>query len=177
MGKSQYILKFGGLPTGVHEYTFEITGTFFNGTEYSEISRAGIVVNARLTKQNNLMQIHFELQGTVGIECDRCLKDFDFPIHANEDLVIRHGKPSESTDEILVVPEGQDEVDISHYLYEYITLALPARRVPCELDEERFECDEDTLKRLEDLSHEGAQDNNENNPMWEQLSKIKYNKN
>ena len=52
MGKSQYILKFGSLPTGVHEYTFEITGTFFNGNlEYSEISRAGIVVNARLTKQ------------------------------------------------------------------------------------------------------------------------------
>ena len=103
------------------------------------------------------------------------MKDFHFPIEAEESLVIKHGDPSESTDEILVIPEGQDEFDVSQYLYEYIALALPARRVPCELDAEKFICDYDVLDKLKDLAPEEHKE--PNNPMWDQLNKIKFNKN
>jgi uncharacterized metal-binding protein YceD (DUF177 family) len=178
MGKSQYIVQFGGLPVGIHEYSFEVTDTFFKNIENSEISRASINVDATLTKQNNLLQMHFSIAGTVDMDCDRCLKNFDFPIEAEEDLVIKHGNPDESTDEILVIPEGQDEFDVSHYLYEYIMLALPARRVPCEIDSEEFICDQETLNKLEDLSSgPETKDEEQNNPLWEQLNKIKFNKN
>jgi len=180
MGKSQYIIQFGGLPVGTHDYTFEINDTFFKGIENSEIARANIAVNAVLTKQNNLLQMTFDIEGTVGAACDRCLKDFDYPVEAQEALVIKHGNPAESTDEILVIEEGQDEFDVSQYLYEYIVLSLPARRVPCELDEERFECDEETLQKLESLADQsdgGSAPEEESNPIWEKLNKIKYNKN
>ena len=62
---------------------------------------------------------------------------------------------------------------MSHYLFEYITLALPYRRVPCEIDED-FECDEDTLKKLNESS---VDEEKETNPMWEKLNKLKINKN
>lgn len=180
MGKSQFIIQFGGLPVGLHDYTFEVNDSFFAEIENSEISTASINVQARLTKQNNLLQMQFDLEGTVGIDCDRCLKNFDFPVEAQENLVIKHGNPEESTDEILVIPEGHEEFDVAHYLYEYIVLALPARRVPCEIDSEEFQCDRETLDKLEQIAS-GAQHNEPkeepNNPMWEQLNKIKFNKN
>jgi uncharacterized protein len=177
MGRSQYIVQFGGLPVGIHEYEFEIKGEFFKKIESSEILEADLQVDAALTKQNNLLQMHFSISGTVGIDCDRCMKSFDFPVNAEEDLVIKHGNPEESTDEILVIPEGQDEFDISHYLYEYIALAIPVRRVPCEIDETNFECDYETLDKLNDLSTDSEEEKDVQNPMWEQLNKIKFNKN
>lgn len=177
MGKSQYIIQFGGLPIGVHEFEFDVTDKFFKSIENSEVNRANIFVKATLTKQNNLLQISFVINGTVGIECDRCLKDFDFPIDAQENLVIKFGNPEESNDEILVINEGEAEFDVSHYIYEYIILAIPVRKVPCEIDEEEYKCDEETLEKLKQISS-GSEDNNEKtNPMWEQLSKLKKNNN
>ncbi|MBX3162925.1 MAG: DUF177 domain-containing protein [Bacteroidetes bacterium] len=177
MGKRQYIIRFGSLPVGLHEFEFEVNNKFFQTIENSEIEQADIQVKALLTKQNHLLQLHFTIAGTVGLECDRCIKYFDFPIETEENLVIKHGNPEESTDEILVIHEGQDEMDITHYLYEYITLAIPARRVPCELDEDQFECDDEMLEKLENLEAQSdlqEEDETPKNPMWEQLNKIKF---
>ena len=178
MGKSQYIIQFGGLPVGLHDFEFDVTDAFFKSIENSEIEKADIQVAATLTKQNNLLQMHLSISGTIGVECDRCLKYFDFPIDAEGDLVIKHGKPEESTDEILVIPEGHEEFDVSHYLYEYIILAIPARRVPCELDETSFKCDYETLDKLNNLVTDSDEESSSpQNPMWEKLNKIKFNKN
>ena len=177
VGKSQYIVPFGGLPVGLHEFEFEVNDSFFSKIENSEIARAHLEVKALLTKQNNLLQMSFDIEGTVGVECDRCLKDFDFPIEASEHLVIKHGNTEESTDEILVIPEGQEEFDVAQYLYEYVILALPARRVPCELDKEQFACDQEVLNKLNALATETEETPEPNTPMREQLNKIKFNKN
>jgi uncharacterized metal-binding protein YceD (DUF177 family) len=177
MGKSQYIVPFGGLPVGLHEFEFDVNDSFFKKIENSEIGKADLQVKALLTKQNNVLQMHFDISGTVAIDCDRCLKNFDFPVEASENLFIKHGDPAESTDEILVIHEGQDEFDVSQYLYEYIILALPARRVPCELDEEKFVCDYEVLDKLKDVATDSDEKKEPNNPMWDQLNKIKFNKN
>jgi hypothetical protein len=51
--------------------------------------------------------------------------------------------------------------------------------VPCEVEEENFECDYETLGKLTALEAEKEQENNkeEENPIWEKLNKIKFNKN
>lgn len=173
MGKKQYIVKFAGLPVGSHEFEFDINGTFFEQFDDCEITEANLQVVVVLLKQNNLMQLQFDINGTVNLDCDRCLIAYDFPIKASENLVVRFGNPEESTDEIMVINEGEGQADVSHYLFEYITLALPYRRVPCEIDDD-FECDEDTLKKLNESS---VDEEKETNPMWEKLNKLKINKN
>ena len=177
MGRSPYILKFGGLPAGVHDFEFEVKDPFFKQIENSEIESADVAVTASLTKMNNVLQVHFKIVGTIGVDCDRCLKHFGYPVYAEETLVVKHGDVSESTDEILVIPEGTEEFDLTQYLYEYIVLALPARRVPCELDEKKFICDYETLGKLEEHAAAEEQEGDPDNPIWEKLNKIKYNKN
>jgi uncharacterized protein len=175
MGKSQYIIQFGGLPVGVHEFEFNVTDKFFKNIENSEVQRANLDVSAILTKQNHLLQLEFVINGTVGIECDRCLKDFDYPIESAEKLVVKFGDPEESNDEILVIKEGETEFDIAHYIYEYIILAIPVRKVPCEVDEEQFICDEETLEKLKSISSDSEKEDEPINPIWEQLNKLKKN--
>ncbi len=175
MGKSQYIIQFGGLPVGVHEFEFNVTDKFFQSIENSEVQKANLLVKAILTKQNHLLQLEFVISGTVGIDCDRCLKDFDYPIESAEKLVVKFGKPEESNDEILVIKEGDAEFDVAHYIYEYIILAIPVRKVPCEIDEEQFICDEVTVEKLKSISSDSEKDNEPINPIWEQLNKLKKN--
>jgi uncharacterized protein len=179
MGRSQYIIRFGGLPVGVHDFEFEVKDAFFKSIENSEIQAADLEVRARLTKQNNVLQVHFVINGVISVDCDRCLKTFGYPVVTEETLVVKHGQPDESTDEIVVIPEGVEEFDVAQYLYEYIVLAMPARRVPCELDEEQYPCDYETLAKLEQLAlkEEKQEEEQPDNPIWEKLNKIKYNKN
>ena len=173
MGKSEYVIQFGGLPVGLHEFEFKINDTFFSKIENSGVQSGEINFSATLTKQNHLLQMHFNFEGTVKVDCDRCLKEFDFPIEGEENLVIKFGNPEESNDEILVIEEGDEQFDISHYLYEYSILAIPARRVPCELDEEEFVCDYETKNKLESLVSESDEMETKNNPLWDQLNKLK----
>jgi uncharacterized protein len=182
MEKNQYIIQFEGLPIGVHDYEFDVKDSFFKNISDTELEKANIRVKASLTKQNHLMQMNFDISGTVGIPCDRCLKNFDFPVSAIENLVIKHGNQEESTDDILVISEGTSEFDVAQYIYEYIMLAIPARRVPCETDAEVFKCDFELLDKLQTLivneeADESAETESESeaksqNPLWKELNKL-----
>lgn len=175
MGKTRYIINTGGLSVGNHFFEFDVTAKFFKEQESTEISDANVQVKATLLKQNNVLQLEFELSGTVALDCDRCLKEFDYPIEGKEKLVVKYGDPQASTDEVLMIPEGETQLNITQNIYEYILTAIPARRVPCEIDKKRFKCDKDMLKKLEENSTNA--DSEEANPLWEKLNKIKINKN
>ncbi len=177
MGKSQYNIQFGGLSIGEHEFEFDVTEKFFEQYDDSEITRASIHVDAKLVKQNSLMHILFDFEGTVGLSCDRCLIEYDCPVSGQEKLVIKHGDPAESTDEMLVLREGLEEADISQYLYEYIELAIPYRKVPCEdenLEYDELPCDEETLAKFEEHKIE---EEPTANAEWDKLKNIKFNNN
>lgn len=176
MGKSQYKIQFGGLSMGEHQFEFDINNKFFEQFSESEITEADIQVKANLVKQNTLMHIMFTFEGTVKLSCDRCLIDYNCPISGREKLVIKHGNPEESNDEILVLKEGLEEVNFAQYLYEFIELSIPVRKVPCE-DEELdidVECDEETLAKFNELK---IDEEPSTNPEWEQLKNIKFNNN
>ena len=175
MGKSQYMIQFGGLSMGEHQFEFDVRDKFFEQFSESEITRANIQVKATLVKQNTLMHILFTFEGTVGLTCDRCLIDYDCPISGEEKLIIKHGNVDESTDEMLVLKEGLEEVDFSQYLYEYIELSVPYKKVPCEdenLEDLIIECDEETLTKFNEIKRE-----DEPNLEWDKLKNIKFNNN
>jgi uncharacterized metal-binding protein YceD (DUF177 family) len=176
MGKSHYKIQFGGLSLGEHQFEFEVTQKFFEQFKDSEITKANVQVKANLIKQNSLMHILFSFEGTVNLNCDRCLINYDCPTSGQEKLVIKYGNPEESNDEILVLIEGVEEADFTQYLYEYIELAIPSRKVPCE-DEELdidVECDEETLAKFNELKTE---EEPSENPEWDKLKNIKFNNN
>lgn len=163
------------MSVGNHEFEFEVTGKFFKEQEMPELNDGNVHVKATVLKQNNAMQLEFDVEGTVAVDCDRCLKGFDIPISSHDKLVIKHGNPSESTDEVMVVPEGETSLNVTQYIYEYILTAVPARKVPCEIDKKKFKCDNSMLKKLEESSM--PQESEEINPIWEKLNNIKLNKN
>jgi len=162
------------LPVGSHLYEFEVNDTFFESREYSEVEGGKFDVKLELIRQNHLITLIFNIEGSAKVACDRCTKPYDVEINAQEEMFLKFGDPDEEHPEnVLVLPNGANELDISQSLYEFISLALPYRKVPCEEDE-TFECDWDTLKKLNEVST----DEPEQNPgesIWEKLKNINNN--
>lgn len=174
MGKKRYVLQLSGLSFGTHTFEFKVNDSFFETLEQTEFEKGNITVEVEVVKQNNVTTLKFNLNGTICLPCDRCLKEFDFPIHWEDQLFVKNGNTEESNETLLVLPEGETEVDLSQILYEFITLAVPSRRVPCEIDKKKYKCDKETLQKLGDISIE--EEPSAENPLWEELKKIKFNK-
>jgi tRNA(Ile)-lysidine synthase len=76
-------------------------------------------------------------------------------------------------DEILILPHGEYEINVAHYIYELIALSLPLKRVHPGVEDGTL--GSDILKKLEDLSPKCIDNNTpteDTDPRWEKLKKL-----
>ncbi len=166
---SQFIIPVTGLKPGSHQFDFEIDDSFFENFEYSEIRNGGIHLHLVIEKEENLLVFHFDFKGHVRVPCDRCYEPFDLPIGGKERLILKFGHDfHEESEEVQVVPIGENHFDISPFIYEYIHLSLPVRRVHPENELGENTCDAGIIERLENLATSSEPD-----PRWEVLLKLK----
>ena len=76
----------------------------------------------------------------------------------------------EENEELQIIPEGVNHFDISPFLYEYIHLLLPVRRIHPEDENGNSLCDPEVIKMLDKSSSSGEPD-----PRWDVLNKLKNN--
>lgn len=162
----QFVIQFSGLSQGVHQYHFEIDDAFFAEREYSDIRRAKVNVNLQLEKSAGMMVLNFLLSGWVQCECDRCLEYYRQPVDGHNRIIVKFGeKAYEESEEVIVLPAQEHQIDLAHYLYEFIALCIPVRRV--HPGGEGNECSPEVIARLEKLTQNQA-----NDPRWDSLKNI-----
>jgi len=167
-----FIIPFSGLKVGNHPFTFEIEDKFFEHFEYSEINRARIHVDCLLEKQLRMMILHFDLAGTITVPCDRCGAEFELPVQGSQKLIVKFGTDHhEETEDILVIMENEHELDISQFLYEYAHLLLPIRKVHGTDEQGNSLCDPEVTRFIQEYN------DNESDPRWEVLKKLKESEN
>ncbi len=175
--RKEYIIQFVGLSVGEHLYEFNISDSFFEDLEYSEIKQGNIAVKLKLIKQSTMMVLNFEISGTVRMNCDRCAAEFDLPIDGNNKLIVKVGG-NDSTgedDDIITIAANEHELDLSQYMYEYIALSLPSKRVHPYNAKGKSTCDKEMLNKLNQFITEEEKDEDENDPRWNDLKNIKLN--
>lgn len=174
--RKEYIIQFVGLSVGEHLYEYDINDTFFENLDFSEIKQGNITVNLNLLKQSTMMVLNFNISGTVNMNCDRCTGELNLPINGDYKLIIKVGgnDASDENDDIITIATNEHELDISQYLYEYITLSLPIRRVHPDNEKGESTCDKEMLKKLKQFLTE-EEIKNQMDPRWEGLKNIKLN--
>ena len=98
--------------------------------------------------------IHIHSVGTVAVPCDRCLADVTIPIDTDDELAVMLGDEYSDEGDTVIIPETDGYIDISQFIYEFIVLSLPIKRV-----HEPGQCDEQMLKVLS--SHLAADEQEE----------------
>lgn len=163
-------IPIGGIKSGRHSFDFIIGKEFFEQFEESEIKEGALAVVVNADKSSSHIELDIKIQGTVEINCDRCLDIFSQPVNCRNRLFINFGKNRDDSDpDILTIPAEEHVLDLSQYFYEYIHLALPIRRVHPEDKEGNSTCNRDMLKKLDELLIE---EERKTDPRWDGLKNV-----
>lgn len=176
MAKKEYKIQFAGLSAGEHEFEFHINNKFFESLDYSEIKQGDIAVKVNLLKQSTMMVLQFDINGTVHLNCDRCMEDFNFPLTGNYQLIIKVGgsDSGDENDDIITIAANEHELDLTQYLYEYIILSLPIKRVHPDDNKGNSTCNKEMIEKLKKYLIDNEQ-SEETDPRWNQLKDINLN--
>jgi len=165
----QYQIAFGGLKPGTHTFDFVVGKAFFELEEDTEIKDGKVSVVVTLVREERLMDLHFDIKGTVTVLCDRCNDPLDIEVKGNERLIVKYGDHYfEESEDVQVIPESANLFDLGPFLYQYIHLLVPVRKVHPEDSKGRSSCNPEVLKKLKDMSEQPAED-----PRWEALRSLK----
>tara|TARA_B100000963_G_C22627203_1_gene672959 strand:+ start:2160 stop:2669 length:510 start_codon:yes stop_codon:yes gene_type:complete len=165
----QFSISFESFKLGEHDFRFLVDNTFFNSLEYSEIQEGNVVVHAVFIKSERLMQMDLDFKGEVIVPCDLCGENLAQTIDFKESVVIKTGTQQDEDEGIIIVEKTKTELDISHYLYESISLSLPVKRVHIHNKGEP-QCNEILMAKIK-----GKQDDNDDeiDPRWSVLKNLK----
>lgn len=165
-----FIIQFAGLKDEVHDFSFKINNQFFEENDFWVDITGDLSLNLRLDKRSNMLILDFDLKGDVTLPCDRCTAPLNLKIKVLEKLYVKFGEESfQETDDIIIVPENEYEIDISPYIFEFISLNLPMKRLHKE-----GKCDEEMVNTIEKYKRKEENDN-DTDPRWAALKNIKNN--
>jgi uncharacterized metal-binding protein YceD (DUF177 family) len=172
---NEYLIPFIGLKIGKHQYEYQINNTFFDNFDYHEFKNCEIKVDIVLEKRNTMLELSFKHKGTVFVPCDLTNEMFDLPIKGKIKLVVQFGEEfNNDNEEILILPHGEHQIDVSQYVYEMIVLSIPLKRTHPGIKDGTLKTDVfeklNNIKPTEQKEHNIKEDNID--PRWDKLKQL-----
>lgn len=172
---NEFLIPFLGLKLGKHQFEYQINNTFFDRFDYHEFENSDIKVNVVLEKKSTMLELAFKHKGTIHVPCDLTGEMFDFPVKSKIKLVVQFGEQfNNDNEELLILPHGEFQLDISQYIYEMIVLSIPLKKVHPGIKDGTLKTPElDKLKEMTVKKQKKAEKEVENtDPRWDKLKKL-----
>ena len=173
MGVAAYSINIVGLSNKEHQFQFEMGDEFFRKYGTDIVSEGTFRADVVLDKRETFIEVHFKISGTAKLVCDRSLEPFDFPLEINTQIVFKYGEEfQEMTDEIIIIPRDTATLELGQYMYEFISLGIPLKKLHPKFQDE---ADDDSEGRIVYSSgtDEEKKDDEEIDPRWNILKKLK----
>ncbi len=169
----EYLIPFAGLKIGKHQFEYQVDKTFFELFDFHEYNDVAIIVEVILEKKSTMLELHFKHKGTINVPCDVTNEDFDLPVKGKLNLIVKFGEAfNNENEELLILPHGEFQVDVSQYIYESIVLSVPFKRVHPGVKEGTLNTE--AIDKLESLAPKEQKENKEEDidPRWAALKKL-----
>ena len=161
-----------GLSNKIHDFDYEIGEDFFRQYGKGLVSEGDLHVDVTLDKRETMIETRFEIKGQVKLVCDRSLDPFQHPLKIDRKVIFKFGDANEElSDEIIMIHRDSDSLELGQYIYEFINLAIPMKKL-----HPRYagEPDEDAEgKIIYSSADESDDDSDKIDPRWEKLKKLK----
>lgn len=172
-----YSINIVGLSNNLHHFDYEFGDEFFREYGTNLIEKGHFRADVELNKHETFLEVDFKIKGTATLLCDRSLEPFDFPIKSSHKIVFKYGdKDEEITDEIIMIHRDTVTLELGQYLYEFIGLDVPMKKLhPRFKDEEEAEDEASEGKIVYSSGDSTEDDSGEDNidPRWNILKKLK----
>lgn len=168
-----YKIQHIGLKEGKHQYHYKIKNTFFKLFDFNDFHDANVQVDLELTKKENMIELDFDLKGSVGLTCDVSTELYQQQVDNQISIVIKYGDDYQEVDEkLIIIPRSDDDIAIHQYIYEGVVLALPVKRIHPKVEDGSLETE--ITKKLEELKPSNNSKSNEGDidPRWDKLKEL-----
>jgi uncharacterized protein len=131
----------------VHNYDFKLDNSFFTLFEDSLIQKGLLTVDVDLEKTPLLIRTNFKIKGQVELICDRSLDPFDYSISSDSQLIFKFSEEYEGeiTEEIIGIKRETIKINIAQYIYEFINLEVPIKKLHPRFQKDESQNEEDSL--------------------------------
>lgn len=167
--RQDYNIDIFKLSNKVHQYSFVFDDSFFSLFEESFISKGDGKIELALLKSDSFIELKFEITGKVELVCDRSLEPFWHELLLTNKLLLKFGDDwEEISDEILMMPRNEQIINVSQYVYEFIGVAIPMKKLHPKFN------NEDETDDFVYYSEDSDEENNEPvDPRWKKLKDLK----
>ena len=175
--RDEYVVRLSGVDVGTHKYTMICGKAFFELTGLSEIEDGNIKVQIEMEKSATMLSLHFHFKGEITVLCDRCLDFLTLPVDFTDFLVVnlvsQIDESFENDDNIWQLHEKAYELDLTHFLYEAIELALPTQLIHPDDEHGNPTCNLEMLQKLAELTPKEEPQTTETDPRWDTLKNLR----
>ena len=167
----EYVVRLSGLEDGTHEFGFTLDDSFFATYDYDEIKSGAVEASVYLVKKPGVLTLDIHLEGMVNLTCDRCLEQYQQAVDKQEQLFLKYGDHTEELeDNVVMIPWETHEIRVAHYLFEFIVLSLPLKKVHPDREDGSNGCNPNMMNKLKE--HAIRKGDQEIDPRWNELKKI-----
>lgn len=167
--KDKFIIPFDSLKDGLHEYDFHANTEFFSNFDYTLIDNADIKANFSFEKKPSMFRLKLILDGVVNSICDRCLDDLQIVIEGEQEFIVKITEEvMDEFDHIITLSPNEQELDLTHVVYESIHLLMPIKIAHEEIED----CNPDVIAQLDEVNS-SEEEEEEQDPRWDALKNIK----
>jgi len=172
-----FVIHIVGLSTSKPtKFEYKFGDEFFKDYETGFVSGSHFTTTVVINKHETFLEADFSIQGTVRLVCDRSLEEFDESVSLEKEMVFKYGdEQTELTDEIVVIPRDIATLDLGQYVYEFIVLSLPMKRLHPKFRSEEKDDDDSEGKMVYTSGADESDDDDDEevDPRWEKLKKLK----
>lgn len=169
---NEFIIHIIGLSHKKHSFQFELGDPFFESRGRQIVETGDFTVDLVLDKHPTFIETKFSITGRARLVCDRSLEPFYHPIKIGRKLIFKFGDENkEVSEEIVVIARESEHIDISQYLYEFICLEIPIKKIHPRFAGEESTGDGWLVYQSEPA--EGREPADTVDPRWEKLKNLK----
>lgn len=165
--EKDFVLKFGSLALGDHEFTFRLDHLYFQNRVESLVTDGNVLVLLFVEKSERHLSLVFKLNGEITRDCDICLSELNYPIKCEGELMVKiTDQKLEDQVDLIHLSTNTIELDLEDVFYDTLVLSLPMK-IQCSDSLNRKECDKKVLELLNKPEEESAP-----NPEWQKLKDL-----
>lgn len=175
-----YDINIIGLENKRYEYDFTSDNAFFAALEQELIEKGTVKTHLILDKSETMIRLDFHITGTVEQTCDRSLDCYDEPVDTKQMMLLKFGDHNEElSDEIELIERNTATINVARYIFEFLSLSLPMKRLHPRFRDEDDADDGSTGKLIyrSDPEPDETEDTDQPNidPRWAALRKLSDN--
>lgn len=163
--RREFDIAWQGLKMGHHTYEYVIDDNILSRLGYArqeDFKNLKAKVSLDFEKENGFFLLHFGVDGTADVVCDRCGDHFNLQLWDEFDLVLKLAdeeqvetlNKEDESGEIVFIPRSETVINVFEWLYEFIILSFPIQKIHPDLENGLPGCNAEVLALLDKMRQE-----------------------